>query len=149
MMKTTTAFLLFALLLSFSSQAQKLDFPKGWLMQKDNYKPEMYRFKGKTFTLKTDPVLNYGYQYTTVCRINWVNDSTFTLTPKRTYQKDNNREGTRRKRRNKGGWNFEINRHPYWSFDPGDGESCFLRSMPDAEGKQVGQGLVVELVPME
>lgn len=139
---------LFLFLFAVSTQAQKPDFPKGWLTQKDNIKPEMYRFRGKTFTLKTDPYLNYGYQYTTVCKIKWVNDSTFTLTPKRTYRKDNNRENTRRKRATEG-WVFEINRHPYWSFAQGDGASFILRSMPDAEGKQVGQGLTVKLVPMD
>lgn len=99
--------------MTLSLHAQKTQLPKGWLVEKDAPAPDMYRFCGKTLHIKTDPVINYGYQYSARCRIRRVNDSVFTFSIKKEYTKDNNTPGNRRKR----GGNttvFPIYRYTNW-----------------------------------
>ncbi len=144
----TTIFLLLALLSFYLTQAQKNELPKGWLQEIESFSPNMYRFSGKKLTLKTDRILNYGFEYTMICRVNWVNDSTFSLTPKRHYRKNNNLARSRRKKA-RDPWRFQLNERSHWCFVKGEGKNYFLRSIDKGTDAEDKKPLEIKLIPLK
>ena len=133
-MKVSTIILFIsALLISEMTFAQltKDELPKDQLVEKTELSPSNIRFKKKYMIAQTDPVLNYGFQYTVWYKMNWIDENHFNLEFIKSTQKNNNiLQGKAKTRRNDADF-FHYSPIQNWSITlQDDGSFLFENDKP-------------------